>query len=47
MEDKSRLLMLERRLHKLKTNGRNEDSPGVIRKIEREIRNIKQRIGEE
>ena len=47
MEDKSRLLMLERWLHKLKTNGRNEDSPGVIRKIEREIRNIKQRIGEE
>ena len=47
MEDKSKLSMLERRLHKLKTNGRNEDSPGVIRKIEREIRNIKQRIGEE
>ena len=47
MEDKSRLLMLERRLHKLKTNGRNEDSPGVIKKIEREIRNIKYKIGEE
>ena len=35
------LLALEIRLHKLKNNGRNSDSPGVIRKIEREIRQIK------
>lgn len=47
MEDRSRLLMLERRLHKLKANGKNEESPGVIKKIEREIRNIKQKNGEE
>lgn len=39
--NKNRLLALEIRLHKLKNNGRNEDSPGVINKIEREIRNIK------
>jgi hypothetical protein len=40
--DKSRLLAAEIRLHKLKNNGRNSDSPGVIRKIEREIRHMKQ-----
>ena len=38
-EDK--LTALEIRLHKLKNNGRNNDSPGVIRKIERQIRQIK------
>ena len=38
---KNKLLALEIRLHKLKNNGRNGDSPGVIRKIEREIRQIK------
>ena len=37
-----KLLALEIRLHKLKSNGRNGDSPGVIRKLEREIRKIKQ-----
>ena len=37
----NKLLALEIRLHKLKNNGRNGDSPGVIRKIEREIRQIK------
>ena len=38
-----KLLGLEMRLHRLKTNGRNVDSPGVIGKIEREIRQIKQK----
>lgn len=37
----NKLLALEIRLHKLKNNGRNDDSPGVIGKIEREIRQIK------
>lgn len=41
-KDKSKLLAMENRLHKLKTNGKNDDSPGVIRKIERQIRRIKQ-----
>lgn len=40
--DKNKLLALEIRLHKLKNNGRNDDSPGVIGKIEREIRHIKE-----
>ena len=44
--NKDRLLGLEIRLHKLKTNGRNIDSPGVIGKIEREIRRIKEAQGE-
>ena len=39
--DKNKLLATEIRLHKLKSNGKNSDSPGVIRKIEREIRQIK------
>ena len=38
----NKLLALEIRLHNLKNNGRNDDSPGVINKIEREIRQIKQ-----
>lgn len=37
---KDRLAELKIRLHRLKNNGRNSDSPGVIRKIERQIRNI-------
>ena len=40
--DKKKLLAAEIRLHKLKNNGRNSDSPGVIRKIEREIRHMKE-----
>lgn len=42
MNNKEKLLILEHRLHKLKTNGKNEDSPGVINKIERQIRRLKQ-----
>ena len=40
--NKNKLLTLEIRLHKLKTNGKNIDSPGVIGKIEREIKRIKE-----
>lgn len=40
--DKNRLLTAKIRLHKLKSNGKNSDSPGVIRKIEREIRHMKE-----
>ena len=40
--DKNKLLAAEIRLHKLKNNGKNSDSPGVIRKIEREIRHMKE-----
>ena len=39
-EDK--LLALENRVHKLKNNGKNSDSPGVVKKLERKIRRLKQ-----
>ena len=40
--DEEKLLALENRLHKLKNNGKNSDSPGVVRKLERKIRKLKQ-----
>ena len=39
-----KILALEARLHKLKTDGKNEDSPGVIRKIERKLRRMRGEI---
>ncbi len=42
MKNKDNLVALENRLHKLKTNGKNEDSPGVVKKLERKILKIKQ-----
>ena len=35
--DNEKLIALENRLHKLKTNGKNDDSPGVMKKIERKM----------
>lgn len=35
------LKMKEQRLNTLKTNGKNFESGGVCRKLEREIRNLK------
>lgn len=40
--DEEKLLALENRLHKLKSNGKNNDSPGVAKKIQRKITKIKQ-----
>lgn len=42
MKNQNNLVALENRLHKLKTNGKNEDSPGVVKKLERKILKIKQ-----
>ena len=42
MENKDKLLALENRVHKLKNNGKNSDSPGVVKKLERKIRRLKQ-----
>lgn len=42
MTDKEKLLAMEVRLHKLKTNGKNEDSPGIVKKLERKILKLKQ-----
>jgi hypothetical protein len=44
--DTNKLTGLEVRLHRLKNNGRNMDSPGVVRKIERQIRHMKREMGE-
>lgn len=35
----TRLANMKIRLHNLKNNGKNTDSPGVIHKLERQIRN--------
>ena len=45
MDKKSQMEMdaLKNRYHRLNTNGRNEDSRGVLRKIRRKIRNLKKR----
>lgn len=40
---KAKILAMEHRLHKLKMNGKNEDSPGVVKKLERKIRNARER----
>lgn len=42
----NRLLRAEVRLHYLKNNGKNVDSPGVVRKLERKIRRLKAEKGE-
>lgn len=44
--DKNKLIGLEVRFHMLKNNGRNFDSPGVVHKLERQIRRIKEAEGE-
>lgn len=43
MGSKVNLKAMEVRLHKLKNNGKNFDSPGVIKKLERQIRNLKEK----
>lgn len=43
MGSKVNLKAMEVRLHKLKNNGKNFDSPGVVNKLERQIRNLKEK----
>ena len=42
MDINDKILILENRLNKLKSNGKNIDSPGVVRKLERTIEKLKQ-----
>lgn len=43
MTDKEyKILAMENRLHKLKNNGKNADSPGVTKKLQRKIRRLKE-----
>lgn len=44
MTDEGRLLALKVRLHNLENNNRNEDSPGVIKKLKRKIRNLELKV---
>lgn len=37
-----KILAMENRLHKLKNNGKNQDSPGVVNKLKRKIRRLKE-----
>ena len=41
MTKDKKLLLMENRLNKLKRNGKNADSPGVARKLERKIIKMK------
>ena len=43
----SRLAGAEIRLHNLKSNGKNVDSPGVVHKLERQIKKMKAEKGED
>ena len=40
MNKNDKLALMKNRLTYLKTNGKNVDSPGVVKKLERQIRNI-------
>ena len=40
MTDTDKLLILQVRLHKLRSSKKNLDCPGVTRKIQRQIRNL-------
>ena len=40
MTNEERLLILKVRLHKLEASVKNSDCPGVVRKLQRQIRNL-------
>lgn len=40
MTKEDKILLLKVRLHKLESDPKNEDSPGVITKVKRQIRNL-------
>ena len=41
--DNYKLLAMKIRLHKLRNNGKNVDSPGVVNKLERKIKKMEQK----
>lgn len=47
LRKENRLIRAEVRLHYLKNNGKNIDSPGVVRKLERKIRRLRMERGED
>ena len=42
MNKENKILVMENRANKLKRNGKNVDSPGVVKKLERKILKLKQ-----
>ena len=40
MTNEGKILILKVRLHKLENNGKNFDSPGVVQKLRRQLRNL-------
>lgn len=46
MTDSEKLMLMEERLFKLKQSPKNTKCPGVVRALEREIRNLKAKMGD-
>ena len=42
MTKEDKILLMENRLNKLKSNGKNIDSPGVVNKLKRRIIKLKE-----
>lgn len=40
MTNEEKLVLLKVRLHKLESSVKNQDCPGVVRKLQRQIRNL-------
>lgn len=46
MTNSEKLALMEERLSKLKESPKNAKAPGVVRALEREIRNLKRKMGD-
>lgn len=44
MTNKEKLFSVKVRLHQLKNNGKNFDSPGVVHKLERKVRRLEKLV---
>lgn len=44
MTNAEKLFAVKVRLHNLKNNNKNEDSPGVVKKLERKVRNLEAKV---
>ena len=45
MTDAEKLVLMEERLFKLKQSPKNTKSPGVVKSLERKVRNLKEKMG--
>ena len=44
MTNEQKLLAVKVRLHNLKNNNKNEDSPGVVKKLTRKVRRLEKMV---